>query len=68
MKDATTTSVLICESRKSDRTAKVMNAAEFTPAFQSMLDNGDIYGVYYDKAGKVVAEDIWQQIHRNILA
>lgn len=40
---------------------------DFTPEFQHIYENGDLYGVYQDESGKVVALDNEFARHENIL-
>ena len=58
----------VCESRDSDRIVKFLTGDEFTEEMQARLSNSQIWGVYYDEDNHLVAEDIWQEVHKGILA
>lgn len=67
MKNATDFRQAVHESRESDRVVKFLTGEQFTPSIQRMMENGQIYGVYYNETGELVAEDIWQEVHAHIL-
>lgn len=49
----------ICESRGSEKIVKFVNVSEFTENVQELVRNGDLWGVYYNKNGECIAEDVW---------
>jgi len=59
--------ISICESEKVESpVVEYKNIECFTDEFRAMQLNGDVWGVYYQD-GEVVCQDVWQEIHKNIL-
>lgn len=58
--------VFIHESKYSAKVVEVKHIDEFKDEFKGMKLNGDVCAVYYHH-GQIVCEDIWQEIHKNIL-
>ena len=52
-------------SRNSTVIDRFADISEFTPKIQFMIENGEIWGVYYSENG-IVAEDVWGDIHKGI--
>jgi hypothetical protein len=51
--------VAIHESKNSEKVVRFENLSNFKKPFRKAYDNGCIHGVYENKAGNVVAVDIW---------
>ena len=63
----TQNSIAIHSAKDSEQVVIFIDFEKFTPEFKRAYDNGNIYGCYYDENGNVVAQDIWDEIHENIL-
>lgn len=59
--------VAIHSAKNSDRVIEFINLGKFTSDFQKLHSDGNIYGCFYDENGKIVAQDIWDDIHENVL-
>lgn len=59
--------IAIHESKKSEKVVRFENEENFTEDFLKAQSNGSIHGVYINKKGEVVAQDIWGETHKNIL-
>lgn len=57
----------ICQSRENTTVVNFLDWDQFTDSIQSMLNEGQIWGVYYDENNNIVAEDIWGEVHSDIL-
>ncbi|MEL6627443.1 MAG: hypothetical protein AAFQ92_18115 [Bacteroidota bacterium] len=56
----------ICSSREENNVVEFKPWTSFTKEIQDMLNNGNIWGVYYEE-DLIVAEDIWGEIHKNVI-
>lgn len=68
MQDAQDFRQPVCESRESDRIVKYLTGDKFSQDMQARLDNGDIWGVYYNEDDQLVAEENGGRIFTGILA
>lgn len=59
--------VTIHASKKSEKIAKFIDLDNFTDKFIKAYNNNTIYSVYYNNKNEVVAMDIWNKEHKNIL-
>lgn len=59
--------VALHESKGSDKVVKFIDLESFTAAFQYDYNNNIIHGCFYDDDGNIVAQDIWDEIHTDIL-
>lgn len=59
--------VTIHASKKSVRVAKFIKLDNFTNKFIEAYNNASIYSVYYNSKNEVIALDIWNKEHKNIL-
>jgi len=57
----------VCESAKSDKIVEFMRLDKFNDKFLELKTNGEIWGVYYDKKGNLVAQEIEGGIVKGIL-
>lgn len=48
----------ICQSATSDVVVKFEKLSNFSQAVQRLAYNGDLWGVYYNESGNIVAQDI----------
>ena len=55
------------ESCDSERVVRFINQNSLTERICNMIENGDLYGLYLDDTGSIVAKDIHGDIHENIL-
>jgi len=53
----------ICESANSERVVKFEKIVNFAPHVQWLSKNGELFGVYYDESGNVIAQDIHGDTH-----
>ena len=60
-------SIAIHSGKNSEQVVKFIDFEKFTSDFQKAYNNGNIYGCYYDENGNVVAQDVWDEVHENIL-
>jgi hypothetical protein len=58
--------VAVHEAQNSEKVVKFINQDSLNEETQSLIWNGNLHGLYYDKNGKIVAEDIWGDVHENI--
>lgn len=56
----------VCKSREDETVITFLNEDEFTKEIRKAIENGLIWGVYY-RGREIVAEDIWGEVHTNIL-
>ena len=61
------TSIAINLSATSEQVIKFIDIEMFTKKFQKAYNDGNIRGCYYDEKGQVIAQDIWDEIHEDIL-
>jgi len=59
--------VAVHENRESEKVVEFISLSSFTDDFIRMHDNDMIYGVFYNESGDIVALDIWQEIHTDII-
>ncbi len=59
--------IAICDGKNSDRVVKFIAFEKFTTDFQDQYNNGNIYGCYFDENGNIVAQDVWDEVHENII-
>lgn len=58
----------VCQSKDSETVVKFLHEGDFTESFENMINQGQIWGVYYDENNNIVAQDIWGDVHENILS
>ena len=61
------TSIAINLSATSEQVIEFIDLEMFTKEFQKAYNDGKIWGCYYDEKGQVIAQDIWNEIHEDIL-
>ena len=57
----------VYQSKNSDKVVLFLNETEIKPEIVKAIENATIEAIYYNDAGNIVARDIWQDIHQNIL-
>lgn len=57
----------ICESATNDKILEFKRLDKFTDKFIEMKNNGEVWGVYYNKNGNLVAQLIGGGVIKNIL-
>ena len=60
-------SIAINLSATSEQVIKFIDIEKFNKEFQKAYNDGNIWGCYYDEKGQVIAQDIWNEIHEDIL-
>lgn len=60
--------VAVHEEKNSEKVVKFINQDSLTNNIFRLIENGNLYGLYYDEKGNIVAEDIYGDIHENIFA
>lgn len=53
----------VCESEDSDKVVKFVPKNDFKLAVQKLMNAGSVWGVFYNEEGKILAKDIWGDIH-----
>jgi hypothetical protein len=59
--------IAVHESEKSDRVIKFINQDSLNEETSNLIENGNLYGLYYNENGEIVAEDIWGDIHEIVV-
>lgn len=59
--------VAVHEAKSSDKVVKFINQDSLKEEVSKLLENGNLQGLYYDKNGNLVAEDIWGDVYENII-
>lgn len=58
--------VAVHESENSEKVVKFINQDLLNKEVNDLIENGNLYGIYFDEDVKMVAKDIWGEIHKNI--
>lgn len=58
--------VAVHESENSEKVVKFINQDLLNKEVNDLIENGNLYGIYFDEDGGMVAKDIWGEIHKNI--
>lgn len=58
--------VAVHESENSEKVVKFINQDLLNKEVNDLIENGNLYGIYFDEDGEMVAKDIWGEIHKNI--
>lgn len=56
----------VYQSKNSDKVVLFLDETEIKPEIVNAIENATIEAIYFN-AGEIVARDIWQDIHQNIL-
>ena len=59
--------IAIHENKESERVVKFINLDNFTDKFINAYNNATICSVYYNNKNEVVALDMWNEEHEDIL-
>lgn len=57
----------VYESENSEKVVEFLSEDELSPAMIDAIDHSLIDAIYYDESGKMLARDIWQTVHEDIL-
>lgn len=56
----------VCESRENTKVVEFLNETQLKPEIAQAIESGNIWGVYF-KEGEIVAEDIWGEVHKDVV-
>jgi len=59
--------IAVHESKNSNRVIKFINQDRLNSEIHSLIENGNLYGLYYNENGNLVAEDIWGDVHEKVV-
>ena len=57
----------VCESRENTKVVEFLNETQLKPEIAQAIESGNIWGVYYNEEGEIVAEDIWGEVHKDVV-
>lgn len=57
----------VYESENSDKVVQFLDENQLKPEIVEAIENNTIEAIYHDELGNVLARDIWQDIHEDIL-
>lgn len=57
--------VAVHEAQNSEKVVKFINQDSLNNEISSLIENGNLHGLYYDENGNIVAEDIWGDVHES---
>lgn len=59
--------IAVHESQNSDKVVKFINQDFLNEEGLNLIKIGGLEGLYYDENGNIVAQDIWGDVHENIV-
>lgn len=57
----------VCKSKEDDTVVNFLNESDMKPKIVEAIENNQIWGVYYNEQGEIVADDICGEVHADIL-
>jgi len=57
----------VYESQGSDKVMKFLTENDVQDAIVNLVENGVLTGLYYNEKGEIVAEDIFGDVHTEVL-
>lgn len=63
----TTETIAIHEGRESEKVVRFMNISHLTDDALNLIKTSTLNGLYYNEEGNIVAEDIWGDVHENVV-
>ena len=59
--------VAVHESQNSEKVVKFINQDSLNEEIYNLIESGNLNGLYFDENGNIVAEDIWGDVHENVV-